>query len=269
MVENFHRKENYKIEDLLEIIALLRGEGGCPWDARQTHESIRKNLIEETYEAIEAIDNQDPVLLKEELGDVLMQVVFHTQLEKEAGRFDFDGVCDGVCKKLIERHPHVFGDVVANTPEAVLQNWDEIKRKKKGQKNQTEVMQTIPRQLPALMRAEKVQQKAAKTGFDFKEASEAMEKLTEETRELQQAVQAREPEAVLEEMGDLLFSAVNIARLLHVDGEEALTAATDKFISRYAVVEQLAAERGIDMQSSALAELDSLWDEAKQLLQSK
>lgn len=268
MIDNFEFKETYKIEDLLNILALLRGEGGCPWDAKQTHESIRKNFIEETYEVIEAIDNSDAELLKEELGDVLLQVVFHAQMEKEAGRFDFNDVCDGICKKLVERHPHVFGDVVADTTDEVLKNWDEIKKKTKGQKNQTEVMQTIPRQLPALMRAAKVQQKAAKAGFDFTEADEAMQKLAEETSELRQAVESGEKAAVADEMGDVLFSAVNIARLLAVDGEEALTASTDKFIRRYAIVEKLAAERGIDMLSAGLPVLDALWDEAKQILQS-
>lgn len=268
MTDNFEFKEVYGLEDLLNIMALLRGEGGCPWDAQQTHESIRKNFIEETYEVIEAIDNRDAELLKEELGDVLLQVVFHSQMEKEAGRFDFNDVCDGICKKLVERHPHVFGDVVAKTSEAVLQNWDEIKKRKKGQKNQTEIMLTIPRQLPALMRASKVQQKAAKAGFDFSEAGEAMDKLAEEVREVQQAVRTGEQAAVADEMGDVLFSAVNIARLLDVDGEEALTAATDKFISRYEIVERLAAERGIDMHTAGLEKLDTLWDEAKQLLQS-
>lgn len=266
---DFGFKEVYGLEDLLKIMALLRGEGGCPWDACQTHESIRKNFIEETYEVIEAIDNSDAELLKEELGDVLLQVVFHSQIESEAGRFDFNDVCDGICKKLVERHPHVFGSVVAKTSDDVLRNWDEIKKQKKGQKNQTEIMKTIPRQLPALMRASKVQQKAAKAGFDFNEAGEAMDKLAEEIHEVQQAVRSGEQAAVADEMGDVLFSAVNIARLLDVDGEEALTAATDKFISRYEIVERLAAERGIDMRTAGLEKLDSLWDEAKQLLQSK
>ncbi len=268
MVENFVFKERYKLEDLLDIMAKLRGKGGCAWDAQQTHESIRKNFIEETYEVIEAIDNQDTELLKEELGDVLMQVVFHTQMEKEAGHFDFDDVCDGVCKKLVERHPHVFGNVVAETPEEVLKNWDEIKKQKKGQKSQSEVISTIPRQLPALMRAAKVQQKAAKTGFDFDCTGDTLDKLEEETAELREALGQKNPEGMADELGDILFSAVNTARFIGVEPEEALTRATDKFISRFAVVERLAAERGIDMQTAGLAQLDLLWDEAKVLLQS-
>lgn len=268
MVENFVCKDNYKLEDLLDIMAKLRGEGGCAWDAQQTHESIRKNFIEETYEVIEAIDNQDTDLLKEELGDVLMQVVFHTQMEKEAGRFDFDDVCDGVCKKLVERHPHVFGNVVAETPEEVLKNWDEIKKQKKGQKSQSEVIGTIPRQLPALMRAAKVQQKAAKTGFDFDCAGDTLDKLEEETAELREALRQGKPEELADELGDILFSAVNAARFVGADPEEALTKATDKFIRRFEIVEHLAAERGIDMQTAGLAQLDLLWDEAKVFLQS-
>lgn len=268
MIENFVFKEHYRLEDLLDIMAKLRGEGGCAWDAQQTHESIRKNFIEETYEVIEAIDNQDTELLKEELGDVLMQVVFHTQMEKEAGRFDFDDVCDGVCKKLVERHPHVFGNVVAETPEEVLKNWDEIKKQKKGQKSQSEVINTIPRQLPALMRAAKVQQKAAKTGFDFDSAGDTLDKLEEETGELREALSRKKPEEITDELGDILFSVVNTARFIGVEPEEALTRATDKFIRRFAVVERLAAERRIDMQTVGLAQLDLLWDEAKELLQS-
>lgn len=268
MVENFVCKDNYKLEDLLDIMAKLRGEGGCAWDAQQTHESIRKNFIEETYEVIEAIDNQDTDLLKEELGDVLMQVVFHTQMEKEAGRFNFDDVCDGVCKKLVERHPHVFGNVVAETPEEVLKNWDEIKKQKKGQKSQSEVIGTIPRQLPALMRAVKVQQKAAKTGFDFDCTGDTLDKLEEETAELREALRQGNPEELADELGDILFSAVNAARFVGADPEEALTKATDKFIRRFEIVERVAMERGIDMQTAGLTQLDLLWNEAKVFLQS-
>ena len=243
---DFKQKEKYDINDLLEIMRLLRAPGGCPWDAQQTHMSIRKNLIEETYEVIEAIDKDDKELMTEELGDLLMQVVFHAQMEQEAGNFDFGDVTDGVCKKLIERHPHVFGEVEVSGVGDVLNNWDAIKRRSKGQKKGSEPMLSIPRELPALMRATKIQQK-----------------VLEEAKELSEAIESGDKEHISEELGDLLFSAVNVSRFVKCDAEEALTAASDKFIARFIRVEQLARERGIDMESAPLEKLDELWDEAK------
>lgn len=260
---DFEIKNSYTVQDLVEIMRLLRAPGGCPWDAEQTHESIKKNLIEETYEVIEAINKKDSVLLCEELGDLLMQVVFHAQMEKEAGVFDFDAVADGVCKKLVERHPHVFGEVSVSGVDDVLTNWDDIKRKTKGQKNTTESMLSVPRELPALMRATKLQKKAADVGFDWSDVSGALDKLEEEIKELRQAVENNDSANMTEELGDVLFSAVNVSRFIKADAEEALTSASDKFLSRFTVVEKLAAERGMDMRSSTLEELDKLWDEAK------
>ena len=260
---DFKRKESYNVQDLIKIIQILREPGGCPWDAEQTHESIKKNLIEETYEVIEAINKDDKELLCEELGDLLMQVVFHAQMEQEAGVFDFDTVSDGVCKKLIERHPHVFGDVSISGVDDVLTNWDAIKRKTKKQKTTTESMLSVPRELPALMRAAKLQKKAADVGFDWSEVSGALDKLEEEIAELRQAISNNDGENMAEELGDLLFSAVNVSRFIKADAEEALTAASDKFLARFTTVEQLASERGIDMKSAGIDELDRLWDEAK------
>lgn len=260
---DFEIKNSYTVQDLVEIMRLLRAPGGCPWDAEQTHESIKKNLIEETYEVIEAINKKDSVLLCEELGDLLMQVVFHAQMEKEAGVFDFDAVADGVCKKLVERHPHVFGEVSVSGVDDVLTNWDDIKRKTKGQKNTTESMLSVPRELPALMRATKLQKKAADVGFDWNDVSGALDKLEEEIKELRQAVENNDSANMTEELGDVLFSAVNVSRFIKADAEEALTSASDKFLSRFTVVEKLAAERGMDIRSSTLEELDKLWDEAK------
>ena len=262
---DFQIKDKYGIEDLLEIIAILRAPGGCPWDAEQTHESIRKNFIEETYEVIEAINKKDSVLLCEELGDVLMQIALHTQMEREAGNFDFDDICDGLCKKLIVRHPHVFGDISVNSVDEVLTNWDAIKLVTKGQKSTGESMSSIPRELPALMRAEKLQKKAAKVGFDWDDISGAFDKLREETDEVKAALADGDREHQLEELGDLLFSCVNVARFMDCDPEEALTAANDKFLSRFILVEKLAAERGIDIKASSIEELDRLWDEAKKV----
>lgn len=263
MTEGFKFKDKYNAYDLVEIMRILREPDGCPWDREQDHESIKKNFIEETYEVIEAINKNDKELLCEELGDVMMQVVFHAQIETEQGSFNFDDVCDGVCKKLIIRHPHVFADENAETSDDVLVKWDEIKKKTKNQKTQTSVMQSIPRELPALMRAEKVQKKAKKVGFDWPDIQGAFDKVGEETAELKEAVASGDKAKILDELGDLIFSAVNVARFVDIDPEEALTHTTDKFIGRFEKVEKLASERNIDMTASSLEALDELWDEAK------
>lgn len=260
---DFQLKDCYDMQDLLSIMRLLRAPGGCPWDAEQTHESIRKNLIEETYEVIEAIDKNDKELMCEELGDLLMQVVFHAQMEDEAGTFDFNNVTDGVCKKLIERHPHIFGEVKVSGVDDVLTNWDAIKRKTKGQKTTGDSMLSVPRELPALMRATKLQKKAADVGFDWNDVSGALNKVTEETAELRAAIENKDSVNMAEELGDILFSVVNVSRFIKVDAEEALTAASDKFLARFVEVEKLAKEHGIDMKEASLEELDALWDEVK------
>lgn len=263
MKNSFKFKDKYNVYDLVEILKVLRSEGGCPWDIKQTHESIKKNLIEETYEAIEAINKKDPDMLREELGDVLMQVVFHSQIEAEKGVFDIDDVADENCKKLIKRHPHVFDEVNVNGVDDVLTNWDAIKRKTKGQKSTSEAIDSIPRELPALMRATKVQQKAAKAGFDWDDVGGALDKLSEEIAELKAAIASNDKANINEELGDVLFSAVNVSRFVDTDAEKSLTDATDKFISRFKTVEKLAKERGVDMKESDIETLDRLWDEAK------
>lgn len=261
---NFVQKDFYTVKDLEEIVAILRAPGGCPWDAEQTHESVRREFLEETYEVVEAIDEANPDHLKEELGDVLLQVVFHAQMEREAGRFDLEAVADGICKKLIYRHPHVFGQVEVSGTGQVLENWDQLKRKEKGQSTHTDALNSVARSLPSLWRAEKVQAKARKAGFDWDEVSGPLDKLSEELDELKTAV--AENSNIEEELGDLLFAAVNLSRFVKVDCENALTAATDKFIRRFAKVEELAKERGRAMEHMTLAELDKLWDEAKHKL---
>lgn len=260
---NFKEKDNYGFDDLVEIVRVLRSPGGCPWDREQTHKSIRSNLIEETYEAVEAIDTEDTELLKEELGDVLLQVALHSEIESEKNSFNIQDVCDGICKKLIIRHPHVFGSVEADTTEEVLKNWDAIKMKTKSQKSQTQAMNSVSRALPSLMRSSKIQQKAAKAGFDWDSVDGAYDKLLEECGELKSAIESGNGENQREELGDVLFSAVNVARFLGIDSEHALYDACDKFISRFSKVEQLAAQRGIDMKNASLEKLDSLWDEVK------
>ncbi|MBR5191326.1 MAG: nucleoside triphosphate pyrophosphohydrolase [Clostridia bacterium] len=265
MIENFNFKERYDVNDLIDIVEILRSPGGCPWDIEQDHKSIRRDFLEETYEVIEAINKDDRDGLLEELGDVLLQVVFHTQIEREKNSFDLNDVADGICKKMIERHPHVFGNVNAETSEQVLENWDVIKKQTKQQKSQTESMLSIPREFPALMRADKVQKKAAKVGFDWHTDDGALDKVSEELEELKEAITMGVVENANEELGDLLFSVVNVSRFIKVDSEEALTSATDKFIDRFSKVEKMANDRGLNMKETDLAELDKLWDLAKQV----
>ena len=260
MIMDFQRKEQYQMEDLLEIVRLLRLPDGCPWDREQTHRSIRGNLIEEAYEVIDAIEQYDTENLKEELGDLLLQVVMHAQMEREENRFEFADVVHDVAYKLVERHPHVFGDVVAENGEQALDRWEAVKRSTKNQETFTQTLESVPKAFPALMRAQKVQKRAAKAGFDWSEMSGALEKVKEEAAELLWATE----KTAVEELGDLLFSVVNVSRFLGIDSELALQKATDKFTARFAGVEALAIERGIDMKNASLTELDALWDEVKQ-----
>lgn len=256
---NFQMAENYSMEDLLKIMQLLRGPGGCPWDRTQTHQSIRANMLEEAYEAADAIDRMDMDNLKEELGDVLLQVVFHASMAREAGAFGFDDVVDGICKKLVYRHPHVFGTVEARDPDGALSAWDAQKRKEKGQSTAGDAMDSVARALPALTRAAKLQSKAAKAGFDWREVSPALDKLSEELEEFRTAV--REDSNVEEELGDLLFAAVKAGRFAGVDGEAALQGACEKFIRRFRAVEALA-EGPLD--ALDVPELEALWRRAKE-----
>lgn len=258
---NFVRKPQYGYEDLLEIIRLLRSEDGCPWDKAQTHQSIRRGLLEEAYEAAEAIDNDDPVLLKEELGDVLMQVVFHADIESDAGRFTIDDVCDGVVKKLLFRHPHVFGSACEDSPESVSVSWDKLKRQEKGQKTVADSMDSVARSLPGLWRAEKLQSKAASAGFEWPDVQGALDKLEEEVGELRRAVE--EGGDVPEELGDVLFAAVKVGRFCACDPEDAVNGTCEKFIRRFRAVENGAAAQGREVSQLSLEEMTALWNEAK------
>ena len=258
---DFIRQDSYGLNDLEKIVTILRAPGGCPWDGEQTHESLRRGLIEESCEVIEAINEQNPEHLKEELGDVLLQVVFHADIEREAGRFTLDDVADGICKKLIFRHPHVFGDVQVSGSDEVLVNWDELKREEKHQESYTDTLTSVAKSLPALWRAEKVQKQAKKAGFDWSDAQGAVDKLSEELSELKEAM--AQGTNIHEELGDLLFAAVNVSRFVEADPEEALNAATEKFISRFAKVEALASAQGKDMNEMSLSELDALWEQVK------
>lgn len=255
------KKETYGFEDLQKIMTHLRQpEGGCPWDAAQTHASIRKNFIEEAYEVCEAIDRNDNALLCEELGDTLFQVVFHTRIAEEEGAFSMDDVTSGICKKMIERHPHVFGThEKLEKPEDTYNVWDAVKAQEKSQKTYTDAMNDVAKTLPALMYAEKVQGRAKKSGFDWPAVSGAMEKIREETAELQECLdQGRD---IQEELGDLLFAAVNVARMQDIDPEEALLRATQKFMKRFALVEQKA---GTALKTMSIDEMTALWQQAKE-----
>ena len=263
MRADFPLKDKYGFDDLVKVMRVLRGPGGCPWDAQQTHESLRKNFIEETYEAIEAIDAADPVLLQEELGDVLLQVIYHAAMEEEKGSFSIDDVCDGICKKLVIRHPHIFGDVKVDTAEEVLSNWEMIKQQEKGQKTAAETLESVPKVLPALMRAEKIQKRASRAGMDYDSVADAFRDLRSEVDELEDAVKNGTPEQRGLELGDLLFSAVNVSRFIGADAEESLGLSCEKFVKRFAQVEKLARQRDIDMKTAGIQKLDEIWQEIK------
>ena len=261
---DFQCKSRYDWEDLLEIMRLLRAPGGCPWDAEQTHATIRRDFLEETYEVLDAIDREDPVDMCEELGDMLLQVVFHTQIETEKNHFVMDDVVDGVCKKMVFRHPHVFGTTQVENSAEVLVNWETLKRREKRQASTADAIEAVPHTLPALWRAEKVQKKTAKAGFDWKNALDALEKLDEEVRELRHALEADAaadaPHGVREELGDALFMAAKIGQMTGVDPEDALHRACDKFDSRFRFVET-AADKPLAEYTEE--ELLALWRAAK------
>ena len=258
MVE-FQKKDRYGYDDLVEIVHLLRSPGGCPWDQEQTHQSIARNFLEETYEVLEAIDQDDPVHLCEELGDVLTQVVFHGDMEQDAGRFTLEDVYDGICKKLILRHPHVFGSTVVGSTGEVLNNWDAIKRVEKDQKTFTDTLEAVPKNLPANWRAEKLMKKASKAGFAWDNGFQAIDKLAEETVELGQAMV--DGSDVAEELGDTLFAAVGVCYTLGLDPETVLHAACEKFTRRFAAMEQRAGSTSLDTLSKE--QLLSLWNDSK------
>lgn len=259
----FPEKASYTLADLEEIVRILRSPEGCPWDREQTHQTLRSGLLEETHEALDAISRDDIPGMREELGDVLLQVVFHSDIEREQGSFTMDDVITDICRKLIVRHPHVFGEVQADTTEKVLNNWDAIKRQTKEDASRAGLLKNLPRSLPALMRAAKVQTRAKRAGFDWPDLNGPWQALLDETRELREAIDGQSPAAVEEELGDLLFSAVNLSRFVDVDAEQALISSTDKFIRRFEEMERLAGERGLELDSASLDEWDVLWRDVK------
>lgn len=254
--EIVQKKSGYTFDDLVCIMHILRGEGGCPWDREQTHESIRKNLIEETYEVVEAIDKADPTLMCEELGDLMLQVVFHAGISEEEGSFNIDDVCNGICEKLIVRHPHIFADTVADTSAEVLKNWDAIKQQTKHQKTESEKLSSIPPSLPALMRAAKASHKAAKAGLEHGTESETVQTIMKQT----ECASLADAEGSFDTIGDLLFSVVELARKRGIDPEEALYKSTDRFIGRFTDTENTVLSQGKAMKDMSSDELAAIWD---------
>ena len=258
----------YTFNDLLEIMKKLRAENGCPWDREQTNESIKNDTLEEAYEVVEAINNQDDENLAEELGDLLLHVVFHSRIKEEEGRFTVEDVIQGIVEKLIRRHPHVFppqGNEKnnVNASEEVLIQWEEIKQKEKNYKEHSQGLRNVPKALPALTRAYKVQKKAARCGFDFVNEEQLVDKLQEELTEVKNALLEDDFVNLDEEIGDLLFQTVNIARFFKINPENALTNATEKFINRFEGIEQLAVANGKRLDDLSLKQMDELWEQVK------
>ena len=261
--KSLKEKSKFSLSDLFEIMEILRSENGCPWDKVQTHESLKSSFVEEVYEAVEAIDLDDPFLLEEELGDVLLQIVHHSQIAKEEGTFDIDDVTTGICRKLISRHSHVFGTDVAPNPESALETWEQNKNVEKNLTSFTETLKAVPKTFPALMKAQKIQKRAAKAGFDWTNTSEIFAKINEEMLELTEAVQ--NDTNIAEELGDVLFVLTNLARHLGLDSEEVLNLSSEKFVSRFQIMENLAKEKQLDMKTLPPDKYNELYLKAKSL----
>ncbi|MEG0132872.1 MAG: nucleoside triphosphate pyrophosphohydrolase [Clostridium sp.] len=256
-------QETKDFQDLINVMSKLRSEDGCMWDLEQTHESLKRYLIEECYEVIEAIDEQDDEKIVEELGDVLLQVIFHAQIGKEDGYFNINDIISSITNKMINRHPHIFSNVKVNDTTEILDNWDTIKSEEKKFNSYTDTLKHIPKCLPGLIRADKVQRKAGKVGFDWKDVEPAMEKVLEELQEIKDVYKSSDVSKIQEEVGDLIFATVNIARLLDIDPEFAVNYTIDKFIRRFEFIEESGTKRGIDIKSMSLEEMENLWSEAK------
>jgi tetrapyrrole methylase family protein/MazG family protein len=250
------------IARLLKIMARLRGPGGCPWDREQTHQSIRHNLIEECYEALDALDAGDTDAFKDELGDLLLQVVFHAQMASEDGKFDFDAVAKSINDKLVRRHPHVFGTTKARNSAEVLQQWEAIKKTEKSASSIVHI-EDLPKHLPALLKADKVQRKVARVGFDWKRTKDVVAKIEEEVREVKGALASKSRKHFEEEIGDLLFAVVNLARFENLQAEELLNRSTAKFVKRFQVIEKAVHASGRRLEDCTLKELNALWESAK------
>lgn len=254
--EVYPKKDFYDVGDLLAIMKILRSENGCAWDREQNHKSIRMDVLEEAYEVMEAIDSENPELLKEELGDLLLQVVFHSELETEKNSFDFDEVCDGICKKLIYRHPHVFGNIHAENSAEVLKNWDSLKSKSKGEETAGERLESVPKLLPALMRGDKVSKRAVNAGIGGLTREAALNNLKKAVEVLESSVDLSENDKMEDNLGKVLFACCNLSSILKKDSEKSLTTAINRFIIQFKEMEANAAEQGLSVdcipQSEAL-----------------
>ena len=250
-----------EFEKLVDIMAALRGEKGCPWDKEQTRESLKPFLVEETYEVLEAIDEGNPEKIKEELGDLLFQIIFHCQVARERKEFDINDVISKITEKMIGRHPHVFGEATYETSEEVLKQWEE--RKKEEGKSRESILEGIPRELPSLLRAHRIQARASRVGFDWKQVEDVVEKLDEELKEFREALERKDQKEIEDELGDVFFVLVNISRFVGVNPEDALRKTISKFISRFRYIEMKSAEAGKSLSGMSLEEMDALWDEAK------
>lgn len=250
-------------DELLAIMKRLRGPGGCPWDAEQTHESLKRYLLEEAYEVIEAIDTNSSDLLKEELGDLLLQPIFHAAIAEETGKFTMQDVIKGLCDKLIRRHPHVFGDMEISSSDAQVENWERIKKAEKGDERKS-ALSGVPPHLPALLKAQKITEKAARVGFDWEHVDQVVAKVMEELHEFEEAMAEGDNEHMEAELGDLLFAIVNLGRFLSINPEEALRKTISRFQTRFQYVEDTLHSQGHQMNTSTLEEMDRLWEEAKQ-----
>lgn len=255
---NDNKKKRF--DDLVAIMARLRGTDGCPWDRRQTRETLRPFLIEETYEILEALDNEDDQGLREELGDLLFHIIFMARIAHEEGAFDIYDVVSGVAEKMVRRHPHVFGNAEVSSPHEVEANWAKLKAEEKPRES---LMEGIPQHLPALMRASRLTQRASKVGFDWESKDQVWEKLEEELKEFQEALSEGQEDMLREELGDILFTLVNLARFIDVDPEDALRRVTNKFAERFRYIEKRLHEEGKDPHEATLAEMDALWEEGK------
>ena len=257
----YESRTRHGFDDVMRIVRRLRAPNGCPWDREQTHESLKNALLEESYELIDAIDEDDDAHICEEMGDVLLQFALHAAIAEEQSAFTARDACTELVEKLIYRHPHVFGEIRVSGSDEVLKNWDALKMSQRKQTTQSEVLRSVPKSFPALLRSRKVQKKAADVGFDWENAQQAFYKIAEETEELREAME--QGEHIEEEMGDLLFAVVNVARLLKLEPEFLLMQATDKFIGRFEIMETLAKKRGKELKNMPFPEQDRLWDEAK------
>ena len=251
------------LSKLIKITETLMGDDGCPWDKVQTRESLKPYLVEETYEVLEALDTNDPEKIKDELGDLLYQILFHSKISSLKGEFDFRDVIDNLSKKMVRRHPHVFKGEKLNTPDQVIGQWEEIKKKENNKANQKSILDSIPINLPSLIRAQKLQKKAAKEGFDWEQINDVFDKLDEEIKEFKEAVLKKNPADIQSEIGDIIFVITNIAKFYNVDAEEALRSTNNKFIKRFQYIEQKIEGKGKTLKDCPLEEMERYWQEAK------